>query len=202
MTLSPIQLAKLAQKIEKEKADIARMQQQQKSSGDTGSSSVPLPGINGEPAYPTPVFNSSDFFYYEGFQGLPNSISTILFGSGEGASSSSSHSSRDPRTAPSSSSSSTSLSKMTDADLIAKAQEMEAAVSGGGQQQQQQPPRGDQRGFYPQEQMYPNQQPPMPPFAGPPPQRPNWGQPPPGPPGIQKATKTYLVTNSFRPELL
>ncbi len=97
------ELAKLTQDIEKEKAEIANMSKAMQSSQDEKE----------------PV---------KGFQGLPSTISSILFGGGSGASGSGGRGGRprsDPRRqqqAGRQSPQSSVLSKMSDAELLAKVQ--------------------------------------------------------------------------------
>eukprot|EP00095_Tigriopus_kingsejongensis_P011119 maker-scaffold645_size120276-snap-gene-0.30 protein:Tk11119 transcript:maker-scaffold645_size120276-snap-gene-0.30-mRNA-1 annotation:"death-inducer obliterator 1" len=108
-------LKKLAAQIAKEKAEIAAIT----GHGHSGPTLIeadkrkPLIQSSGPAFAPDPTTKAAP-----GFQGLPSTISSILFG---GNASSETIVSRDPRRKELS----TTLSKMSDADLLAKAQEME-----------------------------------------------------------------------------
>lgn len=148
------ELAKLAQDIEKEKAEIAKMEGKEKDKSKEERSANPS--------------------LVKGFQGLPNSISSILFGSEQ------------KKPEPES-----TLSKMSDADLLAMAQESlvqeEAAPPPKQQQQpkqQEQQPQQHQGGWsgWQDQQQPPRHQQPPPPGPWMQPVQPQWHARPP-PPG-------------------
>ena len=152
------QLAKLAKEIEKQKAELASMsssggQKKRDPRVQTADESQEDSSAIGPASVP-------------GFQGLPSSISSILFGSSKNSNESQQ------------ASKSNTLSSMSDADLLAKVQEMEDATSSTSDTRSQPmnvppPPVSEAYGL-PQS---------MPPFSGPPP--PVWNEPPPmaPPPG-------------------
>ncbi len=106
------ELAKLTKEIEKQKAELASIKSKESEKATSGDGTS---AAEGGPQGPGAV---------KGFQGLPNSIANILFG-GEGSSSEAAPGTSGSASGREGNSSKSSLSKMSDADLLAKAQEME-----------------------------------------------------------------------------
>ena len=157
------QLAKLTKEVEQRKAELASIRKEEDA-----------------PAKDQAAAASVDKAV-KGFQGLPKGIASILFG-GEGSSSGSMSQQQNPKG---------SLSSMSDADLLAKAQEMEATETEAFQPQQAAPlmPGGEAPSYSDPNWM--NTGPPPPPPVpmqfphmvpgGPPPQGPPWMRGPPPP---------------------
>ncbi len=119
------ELAKLTKEIERQKAELASMGEALPD--DLGKTDI---SSTSGPAFSTDLVSSSSAIgpvAVKGFQGLPNQIANILFGN----SSSNSAGDDGSKVANEATRKQTSLSAMSDADLLAKAQEMEAEVSGG-----------------------------------------------------------------------